>query len=158
MPLAERTDPGPEPLRTQTAQPSSENELPRLLALAAEHEAMGQFDEAEGVLGRVLASVPDNPQALHLAGIVAFRRGRPAEAVEPIERAVALMPAMALFHRNLCELYRKLGRYDDALTAGCRAAELDPTDRHVWHNLSVLHYHRLELDAAIDCAERAIAL
>jgi Tfp pilus assembly protein PilF len=140
------------------AQPSPEEGLPRLLALAAELEANGQLGEAEAVLARALAMAPDNPIALHLSGIIAFRRGRPAEAVEPIERAIALMPTAALFHRNLCELYRKLGRYDDALAAGRRAAELDPADQHVWHNLSILHYHRLELDAAIECAERAIAL
>jgi hypothetical protein len=65
---------------------------------------------------------------------------------------------VALYSRNLCELYRVLGRLDEALVAGRRAAALAPGDPHCHHNLGVLHYHRLELDAAIDAAERALAL
>ena len=86
------------------AQPSPEEGLPRLLALDAELEANGQLGEAEAVLARALAMAPDNPIALHLSGIIAFRRGRPAEAVEPIERAIALlMPTAAkLFHSAIC--------------------------------------------------------
>jgi len=51
-----------------------------------------------------------------------------------------------------------LGRLDEALVAGNRAASLAPGDVHCHHNLGVLHYHRLELDAAIASAERALAI
>jgi hypothetical protein len=67
-------------------------------------------------------------------------------------------PNVALFRRNLCEMYRKSGRYDDALRAGRMAVQLDPNDKFAQHNLNVLHYQRLELDAAIECAERALAI
>jgi hypothetical protein len=64
----------------------------------------------------------------------------------------------ALYHRNIGEIYRVLGRLDEALVAGRRAAALTPEDVHCYHNLAVLHYHRLELDEAIACGERAITL
>jgi tetratricopeptide (TPR) repeat protein len=149
--------PGPLPAAAPSA-PSPEEEFAQLLALAGEHEAAGRLDEAEALLNRLLAENPDRPRALHLLGIVAFRKGRMTQAIGHVERAIALLPNMALFHRNLCEMSRKLRRYDAALLAGLRAIELDPNDPHARHNLSVLHYHRLEPDDAIASAEAALAL
>jgi Tfp pilus assembly protein PilF len=150
--------PGPLPAWVEPATPSPEEEFARLLALAGEHEAAGRLDEAEALLNRLLAENSDRPRALHLYGIVLFRKGRPDEAVRHVERAIALMPNAALFHRNLCEMYRKQRRFDAALLAGLRAAELDPSDIHAHHNLGVLHYHRLEPGDAIKCAETALKL
>lgn len=120
------TGPGPTPTVVAPPPPTPEQEFMQLLALAGEHEAAGRLDEAETLLDRILAANPGRPPALHLRGIVAFRKGRGDEAVEYVGRAIALMPDAALFHRNLCEMYRKLGRYDAALLAGKRAVELDP--------------------------------
>ena len=158
--LTESSDPGAGPAlpEREVTPPSPEHQLGQLLVLAGEHEEQGRLDEAEAVLDHILAAAPDSPGALHLLGIVAFRRGHLAEAMELIERAIALLPGIALFHRNLCEIYRKLRRYDAALIAGRRAVELAPVDPHAHHNLSVLHYHRLELDASIVCAEQALVL
>jgi len=150
--------PGPLPALVEPARPSPEQEFARLLGLAGEHEAAGRLDEAEAILNRLLAENPDRPRALHLYGIVLFRKGRPDEAVRHVERAIALMPDAALFHRNLCEMYRKLRRFDAALLAGMRAVELDPNDIHAHHNLGVLHYHRLEPNDAITRAEAALAI
>jgi hypothetical protein len=142
----------------EPAPPPPEQEFARLLALAGEHEAAGRLDEAEAILNRLLAENANRPRALHLYGIVLFRKGRPDEAVRHVEQAIALMPDAALFHRNLCEMYRKLRRFDAALLAGMRAVELDPNDIHAHHNLGVLHYHRLEPNDAISRAEAALAL
>lgn len=130
----------------------------RLLALAAAHEQAGRLDEAEAALGRIVAEAPERHGAVHLMGVVAFRKGRSEEAARLMERSIALAPETALYCRNICEVYRVLGRLDEALAAGRRAAALAPQDPHCHRNLSVLHYHRLELDEAIGAAERAIAL
>jgi tetratricopeptide (TPR) repeat protein len=150
--------PGPQLPITFSAPPNPEEEFVRLLALAGEHEAAGRLDEAETLLQRLLADDSNRPRALHLLGIVRFRQGRASEAVADVERAIALMPGAALFHRNLCEMYRNLKRYDEALAVGRRAVELDPDDIYARHNLSVLHYHRLEPDDAIRYAETVLKL
>jgi Flp pilus assembly protein TadD len=129
-----------------------------LLALANRHEQEGRLDEAETVLDGLLAELPEQPGAVHQKGIVAFRRGRIDEAAELMQRSLALAPGSALFHRNLCEVYRALDRREEALAVGERAVALDPTDPHCHHNLGVLHYDRLEPEAAIAAAERALAL
>ena len=73
-----------------------------------------------------------------------------------MERSIALAPQSALFHRNLCEIYRVLGRFDEALATGARAVALDPADPHCHHNLGIAHYDCLALDEAISCGERAL--
>lgn len=140
------------------AAPSATERLNQLVAVATAHEQAGRLDQAETILGQVLAEAPERHGALHLMGIVAFRKGRVADAVQLMERSIALAPGTALYHRNICEVYRTIGRLDEALTAGSRAAALASEDPHCYHNLSVLHYHRLDLDAAIAAAERAVAL
>jgi Tfp pilus assembly protein PilF len=140
------------------APPSAAERVARLLARATEHEQAGRLDAAESALGEILAEAPEHPDALHMAGIVAFKAGRIAEAAALMERAIAADGTIALYHRNLCEVYRVQGRTEEALDAGCRAVRLAPHDPHAHHNLAVTHYHRLELDAAIACAERALAL
>ena len=110
--------PGPLPAAAVPAPPNPAEEFARQLALASEYEAAGRLDEAEILLNRMLAENSDRPRALHLLGIVAFRKGRTTEALKLVERAIALMPDASLFHRNLCEMYRKMHRYDAALLAG----------------------------------------
>lgn len=149
---------GPEPATAAEAPPSPEQRRAALLGLAGEHEREGRLDEAETVLNRMLEEAPEDAAALHQLGIVTFRRGDALKAATLMERSVALDPGSALFHRNLCEAYRTLDRYDDALVMGQRAVALDPRDPLCRHNLSVLHYDRLELDEAIASAEAALGV
>jgi tetratricopeptide (TPR) repeat protein len=132
--------------------------IAELLTLAARHEQEGRLDEAAALLDGILAETPDEPDALHQKGIIAVSRGDIAEAAQLMERSIALRPESAVFHRNLCEVYRLQGHYQEALGAGERAVVLDPADPHSHHNLGVLHYDRLEPAAAIAAAERALAL
>jgi tetratricopeptide (TPR) repeat protein len=137
---------------------SGAQRLAQLMQLATEHEQAGRLDAAESILRRVIGEAGDHHPALHLMGIVAFKQDRVAESVRLMERSIALAPMVPLYNRNICEIYRVLGRLDEALVAGRRAAALAPDDVNCYHNLAVLHYHRIELDEAIACGERAIAL
>ena len=136
--------------------------LAEVLALAGRLENDKDYDTADRLLSRALAAAPDDPDALHLSGIVAFRLGRRPESLEKIERAIAEATARgtttALYTRNISEVYRALGRFDDAVAAARRAMEQAPDDPVCLHNLAVIHYHRLELDECIACAERALAI
>jgi len=132
--------------------------LPDLLRIAAEYEQAKRPADADRLLARALAVAPDNPDALHLAGIVAFRLGRHQEALERMEHAIARGIDTPLYLRNICEVYRTLGRLDDALATARRAQALAPHDPLCLHNLAVIHYERLELAESIACADAALAM
>jgi len=150
---------GPEVTAPVAQQPATaQQRIAQLMQLATEHEQAGRLDLAEGILRQVIAEVGDHHPALHLLGIVIFRQDRIQEAVQLMERSIELAPVQALYHRNICEIYRVVGRLDDALVAGRKAAALAPDDVHCYHNLGVLHYHRVELDEAIRCGEKALSL
>jgi hypothetical protein len=132
--------------------------LEDLLKLAARLEEANDYAFADRLLQRALAAAPDQPDALHLAGIVAFRLGRHEEAKTNIERAIANGIDVMLYLRNISEVYRSLGHFDDALNAARRAVALRPDDPVCLHNLAVIQYHRLELDDCIASAQAALAI
>lgn len=134
------------------------NPAAEALKLAAEHEQAGRLDEADACLEAVLAETPDHAEATHFKGVVAIRRGLTEEGARLMERSVAAGPVRPYYLRNLCEVYRTLGRYDEALDCGRRAAAGDPADPICHANLSVLHYERGEAAEAVASAERALAI
>ena len=129
-----------------------------LMALAGRLENEKDYAFADRLLDRALLAAPEQPDALHLSGIVAFRLGRREEALARIERAIARGIDIRLYLRNISEVYRALGRFDDALNAALRASALAPDDPVCLHNLAVIQYHRLELDDCIASATKALAL
>jgi hypothetical protein len=127
-------------------------------AEAEAHEKAGRLDESEHLLAQILQAAPDCHPALHQAAILSYKRKRPLEAVARFERCIALAPDVALYHRNICELYRSQSRLDAALAHGKRAVELAPDDPGANYNLGVLHYDRLEIEDAIRFERRALEL
>ena len=101
--------------------------LNELLRFASEFSEAGRSSEAERMLDHILSIVPDEPLALHEKGILLFRMKRHQAAAETIERAVSLAPDATAFSRNLCPIYERIGRYDDALRVGHET--LDRADR-----------------------------
>ncbi len=118
----------------------------------------GKLDAAAALLEQELEASPQHPHALHLSGILAWRRGKIAEAAALMERSITLAPEIALYPRNICEVYRALGRYDAALEAALRAVAMAPRDPFAEANLGVVHYDRGETAEALAAAERAISL
>ena len=132
--------------------------LSEALEKLARLEQENKLAEADDLANRMLAAKPDHPHILHLAGIVAYRNGRVEQAIERMEQAEALAPEMALYPRNMCEVYRGAGRLEDALRAGRRAVDLAPSDSRAYFNLALILYEKLELEESVRVAEEAIAL
>lgn len=143
----------PPPTSPQVAVPAED-----LLRIASDLIDGGRFDEAGRLLTHILSAAPDSAAALHLKGILLFRSNRHHAAAEVVERAVQLAPAVAEFRRNLCPIYERVGRYEDALRVGQDALDLNHYDLQTLHNMALVHYRRLQLDDSIAYARRAVAL
>lgn len=86
--------------------------------------AIGSFDAAARVQGRVLELLPDDWAANYdLAGTLGFIR-RYSEALPPILRAVALRPDHVPGHQVAAVIYGILGLHAEAEAETRRAAEL----------------------------------
>ena len=66
--------------------------MPDLLATAVQHHQDGRVKEAEALYRQVLAAEPDNPEALHLLGVLSLQRGDAQAAADLIRRAIGIDP------------------------------------------------------------------
>jgi Flp pilus assembly protein TadD len=129
-----------------------------LLAIAVRAEERGRIDEAEQLAVHILRAAPEEPDALHFAGVVAFRRERVDQAVALVEHAALAAPQNAIYLRNLSEMYRVAGRLGDALAASSRGLALQPADPLALHNQAIIHQERGEPEQVFRCARQATAL
>jgi len=82
---------------------------------ALRHHAEGELQEAERLCRRILALDPDQVEMLHLLGMIAAETGRSAEAVEWIDRAIALNGEIPAFHYTLGRAFELEGKPAEAL-------------------------------------------
>lgn len=132
--------------------------LGMMLLLGNQAFDAGRMKEAEAIASNLLRAAPEEPRALQLGAIVAFRLGRRPLAIQLLEKAIRLAPRNPLLHRNISEMYRQVGQLDAALAAASQAVSLLPGDPIALHNLCIIHHARGESDQALAASRRAVAL
>ena len=121
--------------------------LTRALAL---HQS-GDFAGAERLYDLILSQLPDEPDTLHLSGVLAFQTGRPSLGAARIGAALSHAPAMTEAHNNLGAVLASLGDRPGALAATRRALALQPDHRDALFRLA-------ELDTGAAGFRRCLAL
>ena len=97
-------------------------------ALQAAEAAFAAHDyQRADELATAAAEPPREGAALYLAGLARFRSGRPAEALEALDRAARASdpPAPGLFHYNRAACLYQLERFGEAEADYLQAASLD---------------------------------
>ena len=110
----------------------------------------GDLAGAERACRELLAARPDESAALDLAGMVALRAGRGAEASDRLARAAAVAPNSSKILNNLGTSYMQQRRFAEALVAYERALTLDPKN-------VLAHVNIMSACKALAHHERAIA-
>jgi tetratricopeptide (TPR) repeat protein len=138
--------------------PQQDVSLPQAMAQAEQLRANGQLADAEGICRNVLAVAPEFHPAYHALGLIAYEVGKLPLAVELIAKAISMNANVALYHRNIGEMCRRLGRLDEAVAAGRRAAGLAPDDLDAHYNLGLALTDKGDWDDAIRAYRRALEL
>jgi tetratricopeptide (TPR) repeat protein len=128
------------------------------LASAFQHFKSGQLGEAEALCRKVIAAQPQNADALHLLGVIAYQTRHYEPAVKLIGRAIAINGAAAQYHNNLGNALRALKRRSEAMQSYRRAVELDPSMATAHFALGLLEYDNADYAGAAKCFQAAIAL
>lgn len=118
--------------------------LQKALAL---HQA-GKLSEADALYKKVLDAQPDNPDALHMSGVIAYQTGKVQRAVTLISRAKKGYPVMPELHNNLGLALQSAGRIGEAEVCFRTAIGLRAAYPDAHQNYSALLLARGELDAA----------
>ncbi len=100
--------------------------------------AAGQLDEAEQIYRRVLAQAPQQPDALHLLGLLAAQYRDFERAHDLIRLAIVANPDEAIFHNNLANVCVERGDLPAAEALYRRAIELDGSRLDAMSNLGLL--------------------
>jgi tetratricopeptide (TPR) repeat protein len=108
----------------------------------------GRLDEAESGYRRLLIEQPDNPEVLHLLGIVRGQRGDMHEALELVRRAGELDPDNPTCQHTLGEMYLREHRLDEAEAAYVRARVLNPNLATAHSGLGQIAFLRGDVAAA----------
>ncbi len=116
----------------------------------------GDAVNAAQIYQRVLATDPDNADALHYLGLCAGDMGRLDTAMGLVDRSIALHPECAIYHNNRGNILRGRGRPEEAEEAYRRAVGIDPRDTRAWNNLGITLAGRQLYDAAARAFRRAI--
>lgn len=120
--------------------------------------AMGRAEQAEPQLRPALRSHPDHPEVLRLhAGILSLR-GRHADAIAAMRRAVDARPMDALYHNTLGSVLGTSGDFDGAVRALNRACELQPSLATAWYNLGIMLIRCVRNAEAAAALQRAVEL
>jgi tetratricopeptide (TPR) repeat protein len=132
--------------------------MPDDLTLALEQHRRGALDQAGRMYREILAVRPDQADALHLLGVVAYQQGDHVRAAEWIGRAIARNPASASYYANLAEVYRALGQRERA-AACCRTALLlQPDYPEAANNLGNILLEQGHVEAAAEQFRAALRL
>ena len=113
-------------------------------------------DEA-ALRAKVQANSKDHA-AWHALGLLAFNAGNLPLAVQCIEAAIAVNAKVALYQRNIGEMYRRIGQLDKSAKAGRQAAKLAPADLDAHYNLGLAYSDAKDYAKAVQSYRKALKL
>jgi tetratricopeptide (TPR) repeat protein len=118
----------------------------------------GDLPGAVRLYEAALARDPADADASCLLGVAHQEQGRPEQAVEWIERAVAIRPDVPAYHASLGLAWQALGRPAEAAAAFARVLELNPDDAAAHVNRGVVVLALRDREAALAHFRRAVEL
>lgn len=119
------------------------------LLIAFDHHRSGRLAEADTLYRRILQADPEQPDALHLLGVLAGQAGRPGDAHRFIARAIALSPGNPDYPSNLANMLRVNGLTGEARLPYARAVALQPANGEAAARLAAIEA-RLGLAQALE--------
>ncbi|MEM7467876.1 MAG: tetratricopeptide repeat protein [Pseudomonadota bacterium] len=121
------------------------------------HKA-AKFDDCVEICRAFLDTNPDHTDALQLLGLGYHAKGRFQDAIQNIERALALAPNNPLYHANLATVFNDAGKLSLAEQHYLAATKQDPNNAAAFNGLGVIARKQLNYNVAIEQYRRALAL
>ena len=130
---------------------------PMLEKALALHQ-QGKLGEAEHIYRELLRGNPQDPNVLHLLGLLTAQMGQMARGADLIRQALALDPRRFLAHRDLGNVLLQSGKSGEALAAYDRALALNPNMADTLDNRGTALRLLNRPQEALASHERALAL
>ena len=128
------------------------------LAQARRLHREGQLGEAEQLYRRILQVQPENAEANHLLGMLAYQVGRFADAAKLISMAILADASQPPFYNNLGLAMQAQGNNEQAILLYRQAIALDPAYADAHSNLGIMLETTGQYDEALAEYDHALAL
>ncbi len=132
--------------------------IPQALQLALQHHQANRLQEAEQIYRQVLEVEPNNSDALHLLGVIAYQVKNYDVAVDLISQAIQINDTAPNFYNSLGNALSDQGKLEEALACYRQVLALVPNFAEAYRNLGVVFKNQGLLDEALEHYQRAIHL
>jgi predicted O-linked N-acetylglucosamine transferase (SPINDLY family) len=117
-----------------------------------------RLDEAEALYRQILQEQPENSDALHLLGVIAYQRKQYQDAKALVVRAISFHKRVPYYPNTLGNIYLAQGLLDKAEECYIKAIKLDPQYADARNNLGNIHRERGKLQEAINAYQHALRI
>jgi len=131
-------------------------EISEQIKLARQQLKSGKLQLAEESTNQVLQIDGNQPEALHILGLIYHQTGKSAIAVDLVTKAIAITPHVPEYHYNLGIIYSTLGETDDAIQSYQACLNLKPDYTDALNNLGLILYDQNRFDEAIILFQQCI--
>ncbi len=135
----------------------AQTDLNKDLIKAYELHMAGKLKSAQNLYGKILNIDPDNADALHLNGLIAFQMRNFGKAEELIGKAIWKKPDFPDYYQSIGAVYKYQGKLDKALTSFMRSYALCPEKPDALYEVGNIHYKKGAIEKAEECMNRVIA-
>ena len=118
----------------------------------------GEIAEAAGIYSEILQAHPDNADAWHLSGLIAFQQKRFDQAESCISRALDIHPQQNDFQSNLASVMLATSREAEAEKVCRDILEQNPRHAGAWKRLGTALSRQGQQAEAVDALTRAVEL
>lgn len=134
------------------------NPTRRKLALAAEHQKEGRYDEAAKLYREVLRAQPKKADALRMLGVLTIAEGKIDEAERLFRRAVAAAPDFVNAILDLGMALKEQSRIEEAIECFRQATRLEPRNVKAHYQLGHILAPAALSNEAIESYERVLEM
>ena len=135
----------------------SSPQLAVLLKQAAETHQAGHLEQAKILYKQLLQTFPDQPDVLHLLGVLLQQTGELTASEQHIRKAIAISPSPSMYC-NLGITLERLAKLEEAANSMSEAIRLKPDYPLAYFNLGNIYHAQEQHEKAIDCFKSVIKL
>lgn len=145
-------------LKVKTNKVSDEDSLVKSINEGVALHQQGLLKQAHEVYCAILKIDKQNPDALHLLGVIDYQTRNFQSAVQKISQAISINPSVALYYSNLGNALQELKQFEASLKCYEKAIELNSNCLEAYSNRGVALQELSKWGEAIESFDMAITL
>lgn len=130
----------------------------RRLQTAIQLHNTGNLQQAEIHYRQILRHDPQNSDAFHLLGLIAYQVKKYDAAISCMKKAISLNPSASIYHLNIGNVFKAQGQLNTALKCYQKALSFQSYYPDAHYNCGIISHNLGNLDDAIDHYKKTLAL